>query len=313
MKAFWTIFMSFIWLPAAMAIDREDPSGAYQFGAADFSVMIAGNRAAAFYWGDNLNEADRSCACAYTFVKTTQGRWKSTAHEAVYMSLDEKGLAIHDSELGCCGSGVGSPVARYSEGRTPETCQVTGKNVPQIQPGTTVRGVTVPDWAGFEDTPGDDLQPKHMVRAPVDGSEQLFIVPDSELRCESSKRRPTLEEAHASALALFKAGKPLEAAFALRKGTGPKPWTITQDNLVAFNDFGFFLEQAKSHREAVEVLGLVIAAFPDRAVAHLNLADAYAGLGDAGKAKAAYKRYVELMERSGKGKIPERVRKLVQE
>ncbi len=312
MKALWTLLLSLLSLPPALAADAADPSGTYTgFGGGDLALMVSGKKAVAVYWGEHLTAGDRSCSCQYSFEKGTDGSWRSTAGDGVTMRLDAGGIEIEDNELGCCGSGAPRPSARYSDGKPPETCQVVGSKVRQLLPGATVAAVQVPDWAGFDES--SPSGPQHLVRAGASHASVLLFVPDSELKCASSKRRLTLAEAHASALALFKAGKPLEAAYALRKGTGPKPWTITQNNLVAFNDFGFFLEQGKSYREAIDVLGLVIAAFPDRAVAHLNLGDAYAGLGDAVKAKAAYKRYVELMERSGKGKTPERVRKLVQE
>jgi tetratricopeptide (TPR) repeat protein len=84
---------------------------------------------------------------------------------------------------------------------------------------------------------------------------------------------------------------------------------ISIENIAQFNDAGFFLEQANRAPEAISVLEKVIGFDPTRTPAYLNLADAYSKTGDKEKAKANYQKYVELMEKSGKGaKVPARVR-----
>jgi hypothetical protein len=111
-----------------------------------------------------------------------------------------------------------------------------------------------------------------------------------------------------NSLSLFKSGKKSEAAQTLFKAVGPKPWIIDTGTVGMFNDLGFFLEEAGQFQDAIDVLTEVIAKFPDRTPAFLNIADAYAGLKNNDKAKENYKKYIELMTTAGKqGKIPKRV------
>ncbi|KMQ50410.1 hypothetical protein CHISP_2657 [Chitinispirillum alkaliphilum] len=52
----------------------------------------------------------------------------------------------------------------------------------------------------------------------------------------------------------------------------------------------------------------MLKAFPERTVAHLNIADAYLGLGQQEKVSEYFKKYSELMKRDGREKrIPQRV------
>jgi hypothetical protein len=123
----------------------------------------------------------------------------------------------------------------------------------------------------------------------------------------SSATRP-IDQAYQSSLALFRSGQKLQAAQSLLAAAGPKPWTIDNSTVAVFNDLGYFLEQAGQYKDAVDVLTAVIAAFPDRTVAYLNLADAYAGRKDTALAKSNYRKYIDLMSKAGRqAKIPKRV------
>ena len=120
------------------------------------------------------------------------------------------------------------------------------------------------------------------------------------------------QQAYEKALALFKSGKKLESARILQEAIGPKPWAIDDNNVAKFNDLGYFLQEAGQNQDAVDVLTEVIAKFPERIPAYLNLADAYAGIKNSNKAKENYKKYAELMTKAGKqGKIPKRVVELL--
>jgi tetratricopeptide (TPR) repeat protein len=100
----------------------------------------------------------------------------------------------------------------------------------------------------------------------------------------------------------------------LLEETELQPRSFGNFNLVAYNDLGFFLEQANRPAEAIPVLEKVIAFDPSRTPAYLNLADAYAKAGDKEKAKADYSKYVEQMEAAKKGsKVPSRVREFLKD
>jgi tetratricopeptide (TPR) repeat protein len=117
-----------------------------------------------------------------------------------------------------------------------------------------------------------------------------------------------INEQYKSALTLFKSGKKHEAAHQLQKAIGSKPWTINNSNVTIYNDLGYFLQEAGMHQDAIDILSEVIAKFPDRIPAYLNIADAYLGLNNAQKAKENYQKYIELMTKAGKQtKIPKRV------
>jgi tetratricopeptide (TPR) repeat protein len=118
----------------------------------------------------------------------------------------------------------------------------------------------------------------------------------------------SIKENYIQSISLFKSGKKLEAAQLLLKSVGSKPWTIDNSNVAIFNDLGYFLTEAAQYKDAVDVLGEVIAKFPDRAVAYLNIADAYSGLNNIIAAKENYQKYIVMMTNDGKqAKIPKRV------
>jgi hypothetical protein len=84
---------------------------------------------------------------------------------------------------------------------------------------------------------------------------------------------------------------------------------LTVKTVVAYNDIGFYLAHAKEGLfSSVYLLVKVIEKFPERAVAYLNLADAYWKLEDFKNAKEEYGRYCEIRIKDGKkDKIPDRV------
>jgi tetratricopeptide (TPR) repeat protein len=82
---------------------------------------------------------------------------------------------------------------------------------------------------------------------------------------------------------------------------------VSKNNLVFLNDCGYYLQAAGDNESAVSVLNKVLKAFPDRAVAHLNIADAYYELGDVEPSRLHYRKYCEIMQKEGKDKkIPAR-------
>jgi tetratricopeptide (TPR) repeat protein len=82
-------------------------------------------------------------------------------------------------------------------------------------------------------------------------------------------------------------------------------YPVQRSNVGRYNDFGYFLEQAGLYEQAVELLVKVTTSFPSRAVAYINLGDAYFGMNEIEKSKKAYTTYVNLMNKAGKGsRIP---------
>jgi tetratricopeptide (TPR) repeat protein len=125
-----------------------------------------------------------------------------------------------------------------------------------------------------------------------------------------------LADVHQGALADYRAGRKADAVKASAELIGAAPWKvvpIAADNVESYNDLGFFLEEGGKYKEAVQVLEEVTRAVPDRTAAYLNLGDAYVGLSDTPRAKAAYKQYQKLMQQSGNGaKIPKRIQKVLE-
>lgn len=75
-----------------------------------------------------------------------------------------------------------------------------------------------------------------------------------------------------------------------------------------FNDYGFYLEQAKRYKDAIDVLSQVTDVDPGRIVAYLNLADAEYALGQKKDAAGNYAEYRKRMIKAGKqALIPARV------
>jgi hypothetical protein len=126
-----------------------------------------------------------------------------------------------------------------------------------------------------------------------------------------------LAEVHGEALADHRDGNKADAASASARLVSGALWKlvpISPSNVEAYNDLGFFLAEGGRPQEAATVLEEVIRAVPDRTVAYLNLGDAYAGLHDSPKARAAYLEYEKRMEAAGTAsKIPKRVTAALQQ
>lgn len=123
----------------------------------------------------------------------------------------------------------------------------------------------------------------------------------------------TLEEHHQIALRYFREGNILAAIDELKNRIGDV-WHAEFPQVDIFNDYGYFLEQGKQYREAIDILNAVLFHAPERMVAYINLGDAYWGLKDKGNAKEAYKKYIELMKKNGnEKKKPKRVVERVEE
>ena len=81
------------------------------------------------------------------------------------------------------------------------------------------------------------------------------------------------------------------------------------DYISALNDYGFFLQQNGCLKESAKVLSLVTNLSPQRAIAHLNLADSFWRLGQEDNAKKSYQTYITLMKESRDiQQIPSRVK-----
>lgn len=81
------------------------------------------------------------------------------------------------------------------------------------------------------------------------------------------------------------------------------------NNIAKWNDIGYYLEQGRAYKMAVEILEKVVDKAPNRVVAWLNLADAYWGLGNQVKSQFYYQKYLKMMESQHKNlmRIPQRV------
>ena len=82
----------------------------------------------------------------------------------------------------------------------------------------------------------------------------------------------------------------------------------TKKHVRITNDIAYYLQKAGAYHEAIYLLKQIVAKFPNRDVAWLNLGDAYWDIGDKTKARKAYLIYVNLMRKKGLSKrIPQRV------
>ncbi|WP_141727393.1 hypothetical protein [Burkholderia seminalis] len=118
---------------------------------------------------------------------------------------------------------------------------------------------------------------------------------------------------HQEALLFLKNDRPKDAAKVLAPYAEAyqKNWLddrVVRDILISsLNDYAYALQLNNRDDEAIPVFLTVLSVVPNRAVAWLNIADSYWSRGDVEKGRAAYKRYVNLMNRSGNAsKIPSR-------
>ncbi|HIP26754.1 MAG TPA: tetratricopeptide repeat protein, partial [Flavobacteriaceae bacterium] len=73
-------------------------------------------------------------------------------------------------------------------------------------------------------------------------------------------------------------------------------------NLTKYNNIAYYLQKANANKEAVYLLEKILEKYPNRTVAHYNLADAYWELGEKKKAISSYRTYMEQMKEKGKTK-----------
>ena len=129
-----------------------------------------------------------------------------------------------------------------------------------------------------------------------------------------------LDAASQRAGALYRHGDAAGAAAAIAPVIGDKEpelvvssFPVTGDPtdlrlMGAFNDYGFYLEQAGRPKDAIAVLAGVVDADENRTVAYLNLADAQYAAGQAADAKSNYAEYRKRMTAAGKlALVPPRV------
>ena len=138
---------------------------------------------------------------------------------------------------------------------------------------------------------------------------EKILISENVFWMKSTRSDTILERTHKLALKDFKSKNVISAAeklYALRK-TDPREYG--EYHVAIYNDLGYFLEEANRSEDAIPILEEVVAWDSRRIPAYLNLADAYFKSGNQEKARVNYQKYVELMEKSGKGdKVPSRVR-----
>lgn len=79
-------------------------------------------------------------------------------------------------------------------------------------------------------------------------------------------------------------------------------------NVQHYNNIAYYLEQSGQYSESILLLNEVVATFPNRTVAYINLGDAYWGLEKYSEARQAYQTYIHLMrENNREQRIPQRV------
>lgn len=95
-------------------------------------------------------------------------------------------------------------------------------------------------------------------------------------------------------------------AFGEPLAPGSRPGLPVDFLVPIVNDHAFFLAESGKEAEAEPILRRVVAAAPDRTVAHLNLGDLLWNLGKKAEAKEHYQRYLDLLQEN-RGQAPPRV------
>lgn len=204
------------------------------------------------------------------------------------VALDRRDLSIHlltdePIPLAMTGRFVFSEAGECYSAR-PDTLAVDAKNgfltIRQI-------GGLIPEqrsWIGKYRTHSDTLQRAE----PTETLHQRFMKADAE------------------AIRLFRDGQVGRAAAVLRPLVMYSPETLDQKTVSAYNNYGFFLAESRRPASAIPVLMQVLEKFPERTVAHLNIADAYYSLRMKEQATAHYRRYAAAMDAAGR-QVPDRV------
>ena len=78
---------------------------------------------------------------------------------------------------------------------------------------------------------------------------------------------------------------------------------VKKQTLIPYNNIAYYLQKAGSYKEAIYLLEKILKKYPNRTVAHYNLADAYWELGEKKQAIASYTTYIEQMCNAGKEKL----------
>lgn len=77
---------------------------------------------------------------------------------------------------------------------------------------------------------------------------------------------------------------------------------INDESLRLYNDIAYYLYQAEKYEASISLLTDILARYPDRVVAHLNMADAFVAIKKEDEAKPYYLTYIAQMVKLGKEK-----------
>ena len=85
--------------------------------------------------------------------------------------------------------------------------------------------------------------------------------------------------------------------------------SVNKKTLTPYNNIAYYLQKANANQEAIYLLKKILEKYPNRTVAHYNIADAYWVIDDKKKAKEHYNIYIKQMKAKGKSKrIPKVVK-----
>ena len=90
---------------------------------------------------------------------------------------------------------------------------------------------------------------------------------------------------------------------ALVKGVDVKNIHISKKTLTTYNNIAYYLQKAGANEESIYLLKKILEKYPNRTVAHYNLADAYWALGEKKKAIASHKKIYTKLHRRTPNKI----------